>query len=372
MFLVLSPPAPSEVTGARALPGALGRARARQRVATGAGKRRGQGRSDHAKTKCGGHAWPGHTKGAGGPAGLRRESPFSRHLRELLGASLQRVQPSLHSDSAAAPNAESLVRSQGTGDPRCWGESHGETVGSAGSFSASPSANPAGRRKRLSVRFEHVAQSVCSMLFRWPARPRPRPPTGGASPGAAHPATPPTAPPAARPSAATRPRAAPHRAGHLRAQPSLAYHGPVYEKTATGQVVPYVAPHRASGRNVGCGAHRRRPAGAARRPASPSCSCPGTHGRVVNGLAAAPMAAPPAVQEIIWAANEIIGAALHLGRRPRLVHLARLRLLGHRLLRPARRQPARHARWTPRNSKAGARTDRALGHRSSRTPATPT
>ena len=49
---------------------------------------------------------------------------------------------------ACRANAESLTRCQGAGDPDCWGESHGETVRSAGSFSASPSANPAGRRKR--------------------------------------------------------------------------------------------------------------------------------------------------------------------------------------------------------------------------------
>src|SRR4029077_5224510 len=34
---------------------------------------------------------------------------------------------------------------------------------------------------------------------------------------------------------------------------------------------------------------------------------PGTRARFVKGLAAAPMQAPVAVQEIIWAANEIIG-----------------------------------------------------------------
>ena len=34
---------------------------------------------------------------------------------------------------------------------------------------------------------------------------------------------------------------------------------------------------------------------------------PGTTARYVDGLAAAPMSAPAAVQEIIWAGNELIG-----------------------------------------------------------------
>ena len=34
---------------------------------------------------------------------------------------------------------------------------------------------------------------------------------------------------------------------------------------------------------------------------------PGTRARYVEGLAAAPMSAPPAIQPIVWAANQIIG-----------------------------------------------------------------
>src|SRR5579884_971525 len=37
----------------------------------------------------------------------------------------------------------------GAGDPESRGESHDESVGGAGSFSASPTANPVGRRERM-------------------------------------------------------------------------------------------------------------------------------------------------------------------------------------------------------------------------------
>ncbi|HTC60357.1 MAG TPA: hypothetical protein VK691_09615, partial [Solirubrobacteraceae bacterium] len=70
-----------------------------------------------------------------------------------------------------------------------------------------------------------------------------------------------------------------------------------------GQVVPYVAPQSPSemtsstgGSVVGVAADTK-----------PELLVPGSIARVVNGLAAAPMSAPPAVQEIIWAGNQIIG-----------------------------------------------------------------
>ena len=85
--------------------------------------------------------------------------------------------------------------------------------------------------------------------------------------------------------------------------PNIAYKGPVYEKTATGQVVPYVAPQTAGevtsatgGAAVGVAADVK-----------PELLVPGSTARFINGLAAAPMSAPPAVQEIIWAGNQIVG-----------------------------------------------------------------
>jgi cell wall-associated NlpC family hydrolase len=84
---------------------------------------------------------------------------------------------------------------------------------------------------------------------------------------------------------------------------SLAYKGPVYEKTATGQVVPYVAPLPPG--QIG-GPTGGSPAGST-ATGKPQLLVPGSIARFANGLAAAPMSAPAAVQEIVWAGNQIIG-----------------------------------------------------------------
>jgi len=84
---------------------------------------------------------------------------------------------------------------------------------------------------------------------------------------------------------------------------NIAYTGPVYEKTATGQVIPYTTPQTpgevtsaTGGSTVGVVADTK-----------PELLVPGSVARFVNGLAAAPMSAPLAVQEIIWAGNQIVG-----------------------------------------------------------------
>lgn len=84
---------------------------------------------------------------------------------------------------------------------------------------------------------------------------------------------------------------------------NLAYKGPIYQKTATGQVIPYVAPQTPTemtsstgGSVVGVAADTK-----------PELLVPGTTARVVNGLAAAPLSVPASVQAIIWAGNQIIG-----------------------------------------------------------------
>lgn len=83
---------------------------------------------------------------------------------------------------------------------------------------------------------------------------------------------------------------------------SIAYDGPVFEKTSTGQVVPYQTATSASelkettGGMVGVIAE-----------AKPDLLVPGRLAHVVDGLAAAPMQAPATVQEIIWAGNQIVG-----------------------------------------------------------------
>jgi cell wall-associated NlpC family hydrolase len=115
---------------------------------------------------------------------------------------------------------------------------------------------------------------------------------------------------------------------------SVAYAGPVYQKTATGEVVPYAAPTSASaststttgtaasvtGGNVATSSTPGVVEGipgelmtgdgmtsASGPVARPELLVPGTTARFVDGLAAAPMGAPTVVQEIIWAGNELIG-----------------------------------------------------------------
>jgi cell wall-associated NlpC family hydrolase len=85
--------------------------------------------------------------------------------------------------------------------------------------------------------------------------------------------------------------------------PVLTYTGPVYEKTVTGQIVPYVPPAPTGEVNGTTGG---MPVGTA-ADTKPQLLVPGTMARYVNGLAAAPMSVPAAVQEIIWAGNELIG-----------------------------------------------------------------
>jgi cell wall-associated NlpC family hydrolase len=116
---------------------------------------------------------------------------------------------------------------------------------------------------------------------------------------AGSPATP-TAP-AVKPSAPTAPRI--HTAPVTARSLNIAYRGPVYEKTVTGAIVPYVPPALAG--QLG-GATGGSPVGVA-AATKPELLVPGSTARYVAGLAAAPMSVPAAVQEIIWAGNQIIG-----------------------------------------------------------------
>jgi len=82
----------------------------------------------------------------------------------------------------------------------------------------------------------------------------------------------------------------------------LTYKGPVYEKTATGAIVPYVPPAAAGQLGSTTGA-----AVAATSEGKPELLVPGSLARYVYGLAAAPESAPAAIQEIVWAGNQLIG-----------------------------------------------------------------
>ncbi|MEA2151816.1 MAG: hypothetical protein QOI18_49 [Solirubrobacteraceae bacterium] len=124
--------------------------------------------------------------------------------------------------------------------------------------------------------------------------------TGGAAagsstaPGATTPTTTSTAPPAIRLSPITT------------KSRRLSYKGPIYQRTATGEVVPYAPPAPAALLTNATG-------GAAVSATAPTANTkpqllvPGSLARYVNGLAAAPMSAPESVQKVVWAGNEIIG-----------------------------------------------------------------
>jgi cell wall-associated NlpC family hydrolase len=105
----------------------------------------------------------------------------------------------------------------------------------------------------------------------------------------------------------------------------LTYSGPVFQVLADGEIVPYTPPAAvspataqstpsqptASASQTMTGGSIAAPAPGVTTPAAPAPATrllvPGTLARYVNGLAAAPSGAPPAVQEMIWAANTIIG-----------------------------------------------------------------
>jgi cell wall-associated NlpC family hydrolase len=84
---------------------------------------------------------------------------------------------------------------------------------------------------------------------------------------------------------------------------SLVYKGPVYERTLTGEIVPYTPPPPADKTNGATGGSSADLVGNAK----PELLVPGVTARYVDGLAAAPMSAPAAVQEIVWAGNQLIG-----------------------------------------------------------------
>jgi len=94
---------------------------------------------------------------------------------------------------------------------------------------------------------------------------------------------------------------------------NLAYHGPVYVRTVTGSVVPYAPLATAGGANTtGAASMVTNTTGGAsigplKSEGKPQLLVPGNRARYVNGLAAAPMGAPASIQQMIWAANQIIG-----------------------------------------------------------------
>jgi cell wall-associated NlpC family hydrolase len=100
----------------------------------------------------------------------------------------------------------------------------------------------------------------------------------------------------------------PHRRLHTAPVTStstdIVYSGPVYQRLAGGEVVPYLPPAAVSKASVTTGGAA---ASGTPAPAKPELLVPGATARYVGGIAAAPMSAPLAVQEIIWAGDQIIG-----------------------------------------------------------------
>jgi len=94
-----------------------------------------------------------------------------------------------------------------------------------------------------------------------------------------------------------------HTAPVTSRSPSLVYNGPVYEKTATGQIVPYQTPQSTGELKVLTGGS---PVGIL-ADTRPELLVPGHLARVVDGFAAAPMLAPASIQQIVWAGNQIVG-----------------------------------------------------------------
>jgi cell wall-associated NlpC family hydrolase len=100
---------------------------------------------------------------------------------------------------------------------------------------------------------------------------------------------------------------------------SVSYRGPIFQKTAAGEVLPYVpgtpvaqtqTTSATGGAAVGTAATTSSSVVAPAQTtatAQPQLLVPGSVTRYVAGYAAAPMNAPPAVQQVIWAANKIIG-----------------------------------------------------------------
>jgi cell wall-associated NlpC family hydrolase len=110
---------------------------------------------------------------------------------------------------------------------------------------------------------------------------------------------------------------------------NIVYKGPVFQKSTTGEVVPFVP----TGTTDTTGSAASATGGASVAPTTspisatippelvsgdgmtgakgptprPELLVPGTTARFVDGLAAAPESAPAAIQQIIWAGNEVIG-----------------------------------------------------------------
>jgi cell wall-associated NlpC family hydrolase len=92
--------------------------------------------------------------------------------------------------------------------------------------------------------------------------------------------------------------------------PTSVYAGPVYELTSAG-LVPYTPPAQTQAPDAVAGGTTATAASTDAIAALPQLEVPGNTAEEIQidglGIAAAPEGAPPAIQQIIWTANEIIG-----------------------------------------------------------------
>ena len=232
-----------------------------------------------------------------------------------------------------------------SGGPSSWGESRGESAGGAGSFSASPTANPAGRRKRI-LRVAHlILPSLAAFALAGASSASASSGGGGAAPRR----------PGRAPAARRRP-----------ARPA---------RTGTG-TTGTTSPGTTTGSSPAECRRRRRPP--PRPPAARAWARPATRrvGRAAlrepdrarhhgqdhprRGLRAGRRAAPGAEGDLGRRPDP--PEALPRRRRPRQVERHRLRLLRHRLLRAARRRTAEDLRGLGRDDELGQARARPLGH----------
>ena len=121
--------------------------------------------------------------------------------------------------------------------------------------------------------------------------------TGGAAAGGAVGAAPGASAPTPAPAPAI------HYSPITARSPRLSYKGPVYERLPSGETVPFQPAAAAGQLNAGTGGS---PVGVA-ASTKPLLLVPGSLAREAGDLAAAPMSAPPAVQAMIWAGDQIVG-----------------------------------------------------------------
>jgi cell wall-associated NlpC family hydrolase len=117
------------------------------------------------------------------------------------------------------------------------------------------------------------------------------------------------------PSSPTRSSRHAHHAPITAKSPNITYEGPVYERTASGQLVPYTQPaatvSQTDSATAGAVAGGSEVTGGSTPGLSsttkPELLVPGHTARIVEGIAAAPIDAPASVQQIIWSGNQIVG-----------------------------------------------------------------